>query len=95
MLKPLYDMIIVKPDEPIERKGEIYLPPNAVKRPTSGTVIAVGHGRITPNGQLMPLIVKEGDRVRYDDYAGQIFEDDGVQYMHMREQAIIGIIVKE
>lgn len=94
-LKPLYDMIIVKPDKPIEQIGNIHLPPNAAREPKTGTVVAVGYGRICPDGSLRELIVKPGDRVRYDDYAGTLFQYKGETYLYMRENAVMGIIIEE
>ena len=94
-LIPLYDQVLILPDEAKEEQQGIFIPEHVRAKPKMGTVMAVGHGRILPNGEISPLMVVPGNRVRYDDYAGTTVEIDGLRYLHMREQAIVAIVLEE
>lgn len=94
--KPLYDHILVEPDPPSSIIGGIFIPELAQEQPKIGTVVATGHGRYNQaTGELVPLVTKNGDRVRYEDYAGTKLKIEGKEYLHMREMAIIAIIQTE
>lgn len=90
--KPLYDNVIVEQDSQIDQSaGGIYLPDIAKPRALTGTVRAVGHGRMSSGG-IAPLVVKVGDRVQFDDFAGTKIYIDGKEYLQMREVGIVGIL---
>jgi chaperonin GroES len=57
-----------------------------------GEVIAVGKGKILENGKKQPLEVKAGDRILFGKYAGTEVKIDGVEYLIMREEDVLGII---
>ena len=61
--RPLYDRILVERVELEETtKGGIILPDTAKEKPQQGKVIAVGQGKRTEDGKLIPLEVKAGTR---------------------------------
>jgi chaperonin GroES len=92
-LKPLHDRIIVKPSEPEEvTKGGIIIPDTAKEKPMQGEVIAVGNGKITEEGKVLPLQVKSGDKVLYGKYSGTEVSVDSVDYLIMRESDVFAII---
>jgi len=67
MLQPVHERILVKPDEvETETTGGILIPNESQKRPQLGIVIACGEG--LPHN---PMVVKKGDRILYNRYAGQ------------------------
>jgi chaperonin GroES len=92
-VRPLHDRVIVKRLEE-ERKtaSGIVIPDTAAEKPDQGEIIAVGKGKTTDEGKLRPLEVKVGDRVLFGKYSGQAFKMDGVEYLQMREDDIIGVI---
>lgn len=48
-------------------------------RPSTGTVVKVGPGKMASDGELMPMPVAVGDRVKFRDFAGnevEIGEDE-------------------
>jgi len=70
-IKPIFDKLYIKPAElETKSKGGIFIPDNATETPTTGTVIAVGTGRITHDGSVIPLVVNVGDTVMYNKDAG-------------------------
>ena len=94
-IRPLQDRIIVKRIEEEEKtKGGIIIPDSAKEKPMEGEVIAVGSGKVLDNGTKQPLEVKEGDRILFGKYAGTEVKIDGVEHLIMREDDILGIIVK-
>ena len=92
-LKPLHDRIIVKPSQPEEiTKGGIIIPDTAKEKPVQGVVVAVGNGKITEDGKVLPLQVKAGDKVLYGKYSGTEVNIDGEEHLIMRESDIFAII---
>ena len=90
---PMGDRLIVKPfaRESVSQGG-IALPETAQDRPEHGEVIAVGPGRITDEGVLLPMPVKQGDHVFFNKYSGTELEDDGEKYLLLREGDILAAL---
>jgi len=91
-LVPIGDRVVVKP-EPEEQKTKsgIVLPDSAKEKPSEGTVIAVGPGKVLENGQRVPLEVKIGDRVIYSKYGGTEVKIDNEEYIILNERDILAI----
>ena len=75
-LKPLGDRIIVR-REAAEGKtaGGILLPDTAKNKPQRGKVVAVGPGKMKPDGTRAAMQLKAGDRVLFTSWAGDEFKD--------------------
>ncbi|MCB9761889.1 MAG: co-chaperone GroES [Alphaproteobacteria bacterium] len=92
-VRPLYDRVLVKRnDEPNMTKGGIYLPETAKEKPIEGTILAVGSGRVSDDGDVTPLEVKVGDKVVFGKYAGTEIKVDGEDRLILREDDILGVI---
>ncbi|MDY0040954.1 MAG: co-chaperone GroES [Desulforhabdus sp.] len=92
-LRPLHDRVIIKRIEEEEKTaGGIIIPDTAKEKPQQGKVLAVGKGRILENGQVTPMVVKEGDRVLFSKYAGTDIKVEGEEHLIMREDDILAII---
>jgi len=92
-IRPLQDRVIVKRIEEEEKtKGGIIIPDTAKEKPQEGKVVAVGKGKITDEGKVIPLDVKAGDRILFGKYAGTEVKIDGEEHLIMREEDILGII---
>ena len=92
-IRPLQDRVIVKRLEEEEKtKGGIIIPDTAKEKPQEGKVIAVGKGKITEDGKLIPLDVKVGDKILFGKYSGTEVKIDGVEHLIMREEDILGVI---
>ena len=92
-IRPLHDRVIVKRvEEEKKSAGGIVIPDTAAEKPSQGEVVAVGPGKTDDNGRVVSMGVKVGDRVLFGKYSGQEFKLDGQDYLHMREDDIIGII---
>jgi len=92
-IRPLQDRVIVKRLEEEEKtKGGIIIPDSAKEKPQEGKVIAVGKGKTTEDGKVIPLDVKAGDRILFGKYAGTEVKIEGEEHLIMREEDILGII---
>jgi chaperonin GroES len=92
-IRPLQDRVIVKRLEEEEKtKGGIIIPDTAKEKPQEGKVIAVGKGKLTEDGKLIPLDVKAGDRILFGKYSGSEVKIEGEEHLIMREEDILGVI---
>ncbi len=92
-VKPLADRVLVKPIEQDKTAhGGIIIPDTAKERPQNGEIIAVGEGRVSDSGELIPPKVKPGQKILYGKYAGTEITIDGVDYLIMQESNILAVI---
>jgi len=92
-VKPLHDRILIKRVEEKETvKGGIIIPDTAKEKPQEGEVIAVGGGKKTEEGKVIPLDVKAGDRILFGKYSGTEIKIDDVEYLIIREDEVLGIL---
>lgn len=92
-IRPLNDRLLVKRLEEVTRTaGGIIIPDSAKEKPAEGEVIAVGPGKLNEKGDRMALQVAVGDRVLFSKYGGTEVKLDGVDYLIMREDDIMGIV---
>jgi chaperonin GroES len=94
-IRPLQDRVVVRRIHEEEKtRGGIIIPDSAKEKPIEGEVIAVGSGKVTEDGKLQALEVKKGDRVLFGKYAGTEVKIDGQEHLILREDEILGVIVK-
>lgn len=91
MLKPLGDRVLVKVRKEEEKIGGIVLASNAKEKPTSGEVIAVGEGALTPEGKRQPIDVKVGEIVWYDKYSGTSLKYGDEEYLVIRAGDLLAV----
>jgi chaperonin GroES len=92
-IRPLGDRILVKRiEESEEVRGGIIIPDTAKEKPMQGEVKAVGLGRTLEDGKLHKMEVKVGDRILMSKYSGSEVKIDGVEYVILREDDVLGII---
>jgi chaperonin GroES len=91
--RPLHDRVVVRRIEAEEKSiGGIIIPDTAKEKPSQGEVIAVGPGGRDESGKLIPIDVKEGDRVLFGKWSGTEVKIDGKELLIMKESDIMGII---
>jgi chaperonin GroES len=94
-VQPLADRILVKRlQEEETKRGGIIIPDTAKEKPQQGEVVAVGPGRLDEKGVRIALEVKKGDRILMSKYAGTEVKIEGEEYTIMREDDVLGILVK-
>jgi chaperonin GroES len=92
-LRPLQDRILVKRvEEETKTAGGLYIPETAKEKPQRGEIIAVGNGKKTEDGKVLPLDVKVGDKVLFGKYAGTEIKVEGEELLMMREDDILAVV---
>jgi len=92
-VRPLHDRVLIKRIEEQETvRGGIIIPDTAKEKPQEGEVVAVGTGKRLEDGKVIPLEVKEGDRVLFGKYSGTEIKVDDNEYLILREDEILGIL---
>ena len=92
-IRPLHDRIIVERlEEETTTASGIIIPDSAKEKPQQGNVIAVGKGKMTEDGKVLPLDVKVGDKVLFGKYSGTEIKLDGKEYLMMREDDVLGVV---
>lgn len=91
-LKPLADRVVIKSIEAVETtKSGIVLPGSAKEKPQVAEVVAVGPGGMV-DGKEVNMLVKEGDKVIYSEYAGTKVKMDGEEVIIVRQADILAIV---
>jgi chaperonin GroES len=91
--RPLHDRIVVRRIEAEEKtKGGVIIPDTAQEKPMQGEVIAVGPGARDEQGKVVPLDVKEGDRILFGKWSGTEVKIDGDELLIMKESDVMGIL---
>ncbi len=94
-IRPLGDKVVVKTSTAEERTaGGIVLPDAARERPSQGTVISVGPGRLLENGERAAMSVSEGDTVIFSKYGGNEVKLDGQEYLILDQDSIYAVRVE-
>ena len=92
-LQPLGDRIVVERDiTESTTVGGIYLPENAKDKPSRGTVVSIGEGRILADGSRSELQVKVGDRVLFTSYGPSEIKFGDDEFLLMREDDVLAVI---
>lgn len=96
MIKPMYDRVLILPDpEETMSTGGIIIPDTAMKverNDRTGTVVAVGPGKESPSGVLLPMESRVGDKVVYNKYSGTLVKQDGVEHLLTEEHNILVVL---
>ena len=92
-VQPLADRVVVEPlEETEEMRGGLYIPDTAKEKPQQGTVIAVGPGRVSDEGERLPVELEEGQRILYGKYSGTEVNSDGQDLLIIKESDVLAII---
>ena len=93
-IKPLSDHILIEPIKEEEKTNfGIFLPDTAQKdKPEQGTIIAVGNGKKTEDGKIVPVAVMPGQKVLFTKYGPTEIKVDGKEYLIAKEEDILAII---
>ena len=94
-LQPLEDRIVVRPNEAEEKTASgLVIPDTAKEKPQQGEVLAVGPGRYSDKGDLIPLDVKVGDTVVYSKYGGTEITEGGEDLLILNGRDVLAKVSK-
>ena len=92
-LQPLEDRIVVRPAEAEETTASgLVIPDTAKEKPQQGEVLAVGPGRRSDSGELLPTDVSVGDRVVYSKYGGTEITIEGEDLLILQARDVLAIV---
>jgi len=90
---PLGDKIIILPQEEGEQTyGNIVVPDIGKERPEIGIVLAVGPGRISTDGTLIPNRLETGQTVMVPKFGAQTVVVENKTYIVASENDVLGIL---
>lgn len=91
-LEPLSDKIIVVAVEETSKSGFVIPETMDKEKPQKGEVLAVGPGRMSDDGKLIPMKIKVGDIIIFRKYAPDEFKIDGKDYLILSESDVIALV---
>ena len=92
-ITPLGDRVLVRPAEKEEaRKSGIIIPDTAKEKPQEGKVVAVGKGKVSDSGTVLPMELKAGDKVLYGKYSGTEIKIDDVDHLILHQDDILAVV---
>ncbi|MEL6985296.1 MAG: co-chaperone GroES [Actinomycetota bacterium] len=92
-LQPLEDRIVVKPqDAEATTASGLVIPDTAKEKPQQGSVLAVGAGRRSDSGDLIPMDVSEGDTVVYSKYGGTEITIEGDDLLILSARDVLAVV---
>ena len=92
-IKPLPDRVLIKRVEATTKTaGGIIIPDTAKEKPSEGIIEAVGNGFRAEDGKIVPMSVKEGDKVLFAKWAGTEVKVNGEDRVILKESDILGVI---
>jgi chaperonin GroES len=93
MIRPLYDRVLAKRvDEQAKTSGGLFIPDNAKEKPLEAVVIAVGSGKLLPNGTIQPISIKAGDKVLIAKYSGSDVKLLDKDHIIVREDDVLAVL---
>ncbi len=94
-LQPLEDRIVVRTAEAeaVTQSG-LVIPDTAKEKPQQGEVLAVGPGRRSDSGELIPVDITVGDTVIYSKYGGTEISLDGEDYLILTGRDVLAKVTK-
>jgi chaperonin GroES len=92
-LKPIRDRIIVKRlEEEAAQPSGLVIPETAKEKAQVGEVMQTGEGSLRPDGSIIPLAVKAGDRILFSKYSGVETKIGAEEFLILREDDILAIL---
>jgi chaperonin GroES len=92
-LQPLEDRIVVRPAEAEEKTASgLVIPDSAKEKPQQGEVLAVGPGRRSDSGELIPLDIAVGDKVVYSKYGGTEITIEGEDLLILAGRDVLAVV---
>jgi chaperonin GroES len=92
-VRPLEDRILIRAEEGEQTTPTgIVIPDTAKEKPQEGTVLAIGPGKRSDTGELIPMDIKEGDRVIYSKYGGTEIKIEGEDLLILSARDVLAVI---
>jgi len=90
---PLHDRLLVRHiEEAGTTRGGLIIPDSAKDKPQEGQVISTGKGKTNDEGKVLPLALRDGDRILFAKYSGTEIKIDGEDFLIMKEEDVLGVV---
>jgi chaperonin GroES len=89
---PIRDFIVVRKEESDEKSSSGLYIAHVDEKNVKGTVVAVGSGRVTMNGTVVPLDVQAGDKVMFNKNNATEVKEKDETLLVLREDSVICIL---
>jgi len=92
-IKPLFDYVLIKPVvlEQTLPSG-IVLPDSAKEKPQIGEIMAIGPGAHNPDGKLMPMLVKVGQKILYKKWGGNEVKVGTEEWLLIEQKDVMAVV---
>ena len=91
--KPMADRVLVQQSEAETKTASGFIIPDAVvEKANTGTVLAVGPGKTTKDGQVIAMPVEINNQVMFAPGAGIKVKVDGKEMLVLKEEELIAIV---
>ncbi len=92
-IKPLFDYVLLKPVQQEQTlPSGIVLPDTAKEKPQMAQVMAVGTGRMNPDGKVTPMTVKIGQKVMYKKWGGDTIKVGFEEWLLVKEEDLMAVV---
>ncbi|MDO8610440.1 MAG: co-chaperone GroES [bacterium] len=92
-IKPLFDYLLIKPLAAETRTPSGILLPDSVKeKPQAGEVMAIGPGAHNPDGKLIPMLIKIGQKVLYKKWGGNEVKVGTEEWLLIKQEDVMAIV---
>ncbi len=92
-IKPLFDNVLVKPVKAeTKTAGGLYLPETSKEKPQIGEIVAVGTGVYDDRGNLIPMIVKVGQKIMFKKWGGDEVKVGNEEWKLVKQTDILAIV---
>ena len=92
-IKPLFDNVLVKPVKAeAKTSGGLYLPETSKEKPQVGEIVAVGTGVYDDRGNLIPMIVKVGQKIMFKKWGGDEVKVENEEWKLVKQTDILAIV---
>lgn len=93
--RPVYDQILVKRMDAVEKIGSIIVPDSNKEKPNMGVVVAVGPGGIQNDGRVRAMCVKPGQTILFQKWGGidlelEIGAKKKAEFVLIKEEDVLG-----
>jgi Co-chaperonin GroES (HSP10) len=92
-VQPIRDFVVISKHEgPQTTPGGLFIAHVAEEKNVTGTVLAVGSGRLTMSGSVVPLEVVVGDKVVFNKNLAAEVKDGDTTVLVLREDQILCVL---
>ena len=92
-INPLLDNVLIRPlQEETTTPSGIVLPDSAKEKPQVGEVMEVGPGARTPEGKILSMTIKKGQKVLYKKWGGDEVKIGTEEWMIIEEKDIMAVV---